>query len=111
MNKYKLNLTDYEKKKIGFKYVGDLGIEAYSFPVFKHKHKPILYAQIWLDDNNRVYSRVVDLNKKDYPSYTDRTFGNNEVVEIIDNNIEKELKRLGAKKYGSNNRRKRLRKM
>ena len=99
MSKYILNLSNKEMKDIGFKYDFYLQEYVYEFPVFKHNGKTVLVSKLWVNDENfEVTVNVYNENGRPYPSYYNRQYGKSKVVEIIDKNIEKELKKLGAQK-------------
>lgn len=98
-NKYILNLTNKEMKDIGFRYDFYLQEYVYEFPVYKYGRKSTLICKLWVNEENyEVTTNVYDENDKPYPSYYNREYGKSKVVDIIDKNIEKELKKLGAQK-------------
>lgn len=99
--KYKLELTDLERKKYGFRYNPELGVETYHFSIFSDINgNSTLYCQIWTDDENIVHARVVDACGMEYHPYINREYGNNEVISIIDKKINSRILRLGGKAIG-----------
>lgn len=95
---YTLNLTAQEMKDIGFRYDVTSELYTYEFPVYKSKGKTYLWCKIGVaEDTHQIRLSVYDVNKRLYVAYYNRTFGLNRVVSIVDENIEKELKKLGAK--------------
>ena len=98
MKRYTLDLTYKEQKELGFKYDPKLNDYVYEFPVYLYKGKPNIICKLGTDeDNNEVWYHICDIKGNIYAAYYVRDYGKNEVVSIIDKNIEKQLKRLGAK--------------
>ena len=97
-SKYILKLNNEEMKDIGFKY--DFYLQEYilEFPVFKYGRKPTIICKLWINEENfEVTTNVYDENGRLYPSYYNRQYGKSKVVEIIDKNIERVIKKLKTK--------------
>ena len=96
-NTYVLELPIENQKEIGFRYDPDIDDYAYRFPVYKNDGEPFVYCKIWTDEGtNKVLYRVCNSNNTLYAGYYNTQYGANDINKIIDNNIVKGLKKLGA---------------
>ena len=95
---YRLYISKHEMKSIGFKYDYILKDYVYEFPVYKYGRKPVITCKLGINpDTYEVWFGVYDLKGNSYAAYYNREFHkNNLVVEIVENNIKKELKKLGV---------------
>lgn len=99
--KYRLDLTDLERKKYGFRYNPELGVETYHFPIYSDMDGNItLYCQLWIDEENIVHTRVVNVDGIEYHPYINREYGNNKIVSLIERKICSRIARLGGEKIG-----------
>lgn len=99
MKKYTLDLSYKQQKEIGFRYYPKLNEYVYEFPVYLYKGQPNVICKLGInEDNNEVWYNVCDTTGRTYSAYFVRDYGENRVVSIIDKNIEKKLRKLGAKR-------------
>jgi hypothetical protein len=96
---YKLEKTVDELKAIGFHYNMEYQKYVYEFPVFlDNNKKPSITCKIFADeDDNHICWNVCSWDNNSYPPYYNRQYRVTKVVKIIDKNIQKELKKIGAK--------------
>lgn len=98
-NQYKLNITRGQMKNLGFRYDHDLDDYIYKFPVYKCDKVPLIFCKLGIDEEtNRVWFNIYDANNTLYAPYYDNEYGKNALINIIDNKINQELKRLGVTK-------------
>jgi hypothetical protein len=83
---------------MGFRYDIDLQEYTYNFPVYKSCGKTSLICKLWIDEESIVHWKVCDVRGNTYPSYYNREYGKSEIVPIIDKNISRELKKIGAER-------------
>ena len=99
MKRYTLDLSYKEQKDIGFRYDPKLNEYVYEFPVYLYKGRLNIVCKLGInEDTNEIWYNVCDMMGHTYSAYYVKDYGKNEVVSIIDRNIEKQLRRLGAKK-------------
>ena len=99
MKRYTLDLSYKQQKELGFKYDSKLNEYVYEFPVYLCKGRPNIICKLGInEDNNEVWYQVCNTEGRTYFPFYVRTYGENKVVFIIDKNIEKQLRRLGAKR-------------
>lgn len=66
--------------------------------MYLYKGRPNIVCKLGInEDNNEVWYQVCDTEGRTYHAYYVRDYGQNKVVSVIDTNIQKELRRLGAK--------------
>ena len=99
-NRYKLDISKSQMKKLGFRY--DRGIEEYTYTFVVYKYKgivPMVYCKLGIDEETGiVWFKVCDDNDRLYAPYYNNEYGKNIVVQDIEKAISKELNKLGAKK-------------
>lgn len=95
---YRLYISKHEMKAIGFKYDCILKDYVYEFPVYKYGRKPVIICKLGIDQETyEIWFNVCSTNGVLYAAYYDREFHkNNLIVGIIENNIQKEFKKLGV---------------
>lgn len=99
---YKLNLTTQEMKNAGFRYDMSSELYTYEFPVYKSKNKIVLWCKFAVEEESKqIRISVYDTNKKLYPAYYNGK-GQHRVIDVVDENIAKELKKIGVKETKSN---------
>ena len=99
MDKYILELSLEQKRKIGFHFDPILQEYVYKFPVYKYKNKPTIICKLGINEEiNEVWFNVYKINGDLYTGYYNREYGKSKIYPVIDKNIIKELKKLGAKK-------------
>lgn len=98
MKRYTLELSYKQQKEIGFKYDPKLNEYVYEFPVYLYKGQSNIVCKLGIkEDNNEIWYQVCDITGRTYSAYYVRDYGENKVVSIIDKNIMKELRKIGAK--------------
>lgn len=102
MDTWILDLSRKQKKDIGFQYDWNLEEFIYRFPVLFWRRKPTIWCDLGVDDNNRVFYRVSSSNGA-YHTYYNANYPEPKIVDAIDRNIVKMLKKLGAKKEREKN--------
>lgn len=105
MKRYTLDLSYKQQKEIGFRYDSKLDEYVYEFPVYLYKGRANIMCKLGIkEDTNEVWYQVCDTEGRTYSAYYVRDYSKNKVVSIIDGNIKKELRRLGAKEVKEKNR-------
>lgn len=110
MKRYTLDLSYKQQKEIGFRYDPKLNEYVYEFPVYLYKGRPNILCKLGIkEDNNEIWYQVCNTEGRTYHPFYVRSYGENKIVHIIDKNIEKQLRKLGAKRikerrkiYGKN---------
>ena len=98
MKRYTLDLSYKQQKELGFKYDIKLGEYVYEFPVYLYRRKPNIICKLGINENNEIWYQVCDTEGRTYSAYYVRDYGTNHVVSIIEKNISKQLRKLGAKR-------------
>ncbi len=99
MKKYILELTSKQQKELGFRYDSNLDEYVYEFPVYLYKRRPVVVCKLGIkEDNDEVWYQVCNTESHTYAAYYVKNYGENNIVPIIDKNIERQLKKLGAKR-------------
>ena len=99
MKRYTLDLSYKQQKEIGFRYDPKLNEYVYEFPVYLYKGRPNIVCKLGINENsNEIWYQVCNINGQTYFPFYVRSYGENKVVRIIDKNIEKQLRQLGAKR-------------
>jgi hypothetical protein len=110
LKRYTLDLSYKQQKEIGFRYDPKLNEYVYEFPVYLYKGRPNLVCKLGIkEDNNEIWYQICNTEGRTYHPFYVRNYGENKIVSVIDKNIEKQLRKLGAKrikeirkKYGKN---------
>ena len=99
MKRYTLDLSYKQQKELGFRYDPKLNEYVYEFPVYLYKGQPNIVCKLGInEENSEVWYQVCDTIGRTYSAYYVRDYGTNHVVSIIDNNISKQVRKLGAKR-------------
>jgi hypothetical protein len=99
LKRYTLDLSYKQQKELGFRYDPKLNEYVYEFPVYLYKGRPNLVCKLGIkEDNNEIWHSVCDTTGRTYSAYYTRDYGINMVVSIIDVKIEKQLRKIGAKR-------------
>lgn len=98
MKRYTLDLSYKQQKEIGFRYDPKLNEYVYEFPVYLYKGKPNIMCKLGIKEDNEIWYQVCNTEGRTYFPFYVRSYGENRVVSIIDKNIGKQLRRLGAKR-------------
>lgn len=95
---YILSVNSTQMKELGFKYDYIIKDYIYQFPVYKsQKKEPLIVCKLGVDEETkRVFFNVCNVDGTLYTPYYNREYGKSKVVEIIDKNLRKELKKLGV---------------
>lgn len=97
-NRYRLDVTKEEMKKLGFRYDNEFDDYIYKFPVYKYNKIPILFCKIGIDEETKhIWFNVYDNNGLYMPYYNDE-YGKNTLIPLIEERIEKEFSKLGIRK-------------
>lgn len=98
MKRYTLELSYKQQKNLGFRYDSKLEEYVYEFPVYPYKGRPSIVCKLGInEDTNEVWWNICDTIGHTYSAYYNRDYGKSKIIPIIDRNIEKELKKIGAK--------------
>lgn len=96
--KYKLNVTSLKTNDLRLKYDNSTESYVYRFPVYSYKNQPLIFCILRINVEGNISFNVIDANGDFYSQYYNDQYGENHLCSIIDIAIEKELKRLGAKR-------------
>lgn len=94
---YTLDLSYQDRNDIGYRYDSQFDGYAYSFPVYLCKGSPIIMCRMTIMDDNTLCFHVVS-NGVTYAPFYNRDGLQSDVVKVIDKNIRRELKKLGAER-------------